>query len=120
MTESASSGPNKTVRIALFACLAVALVLLAFEWTARTKASSAYDKLQSGDLETVGTTPGRVHQLLNRKPDAPGKEKDGDLVESFTWQGFRKHVVYVAYAPVIGEGGKPSFTLDRITLNEAP
>jgi hypothetical protein len=119
---SNTSPVKQVIRYGLIAILAVALVVLVFDWRARTGAQAAYDKLQAPDLEGSSTSPDDVHKLLNRQPDKPAKEAAGEMVEAYTWKGFRAYTVYVAYSQVIGGGsdGKDSYTMDRVALNQEP
>ena len=110
------------IRYVLIAILVVALVVLAFDYRARTSAQAAYDKLQARDLEQVRSTPDDVHELLNRQPDGPAQEAQGEMIETYAWTGFRSYTVYVVYSRVVGidAGTKGAYTMEHVTLNQKP
>ncbi len=92
-------------RIIVFALLAVALVALAFDVTARLGQRSAYGKLQpfvdEDSMEAmvdaanaVPCTPSHVRELLGRSPDNELKAKE-ELQQTYSWKGVfnRYHVI---------------------------
>ena len=118
MPNNTSPSGKLVIRYILLAVLAVGLIAVVFDYSARGKAQAAFDQLQGRDTEKVGTTPDEVHKLIGRQPDKPANEVQGELQETFSWQGIRKYTVYVLYGRFMDADSKPAYTLDRVTLNQ--
>lgn len=107
---------DTVIRSVVYSVLAIAVAGGLFEWSARRQADAAWTLLQNRDLEQVGTSPADVQRLLGRPPDAPGKKDKGEFVETYSWQGVRKHTVSVLYSPFLGEHGKEEWTMESATV----
>jgi hypothetical protein len=92
-------------RIIVFSLLAIALVALGFDVTARLKQRQAYGMLQAyvdeeqidPAAETMNMeppTPPRVQELLGRAPATQSGSKE-DLQQTYSWQGVfnRYHLI---------------------------
>ncbi len=109
-TPQAAAPPPQTKaspsRIIVFALLAIALVALGFDITARLKQSQAYGTLQAyvdedqtdAAAEALASepppTPSRVQELLGKVPHEESRMKD-DFQQTYSWQGVfnRYHLI---------------------------
>lgn len=94
-------------RIALFSTLAVGIVALGFDLSARIPASRTYGKLNAmldeedvgrNDLSAMGPrTPTEIHKMLGLTPESSQKQADY-LHETYSWPGvFRNYTVHAVY-----------------------
>ena len=97
-------------RIITFSLLAVALVALGFDVSARLKQRSAFGQLQAYVDEDIAETPAnsanepptpsRVKTMLGRAPDSQQDGKD-EVSQTYTWQGvFNRYHLHAHYGGV--------------------
>jgi hypothetical protein len=95
-------------RVIVFALLAIALVALGFDLTARLKQSRAYGTLQpyvdeeqtDPEAEAINAeppTPARVQELLGMMPENESRQDEG-LHQTYSWQGvFNRYHLHAHY-----------------------